>query len=148
VTDVGPDQGAVVVHPSDSLRPAVEGGAPTCRERDHAARIIPFPQYRIYDDDWEAHMATATCQIVSAYEAIEKVSTITLPAAASGLFDLVCRSILAALLCLDEFGAVAWPEVDFASTTLTRAGRSTEAGSPGVHVLRESPLGGEDSGTH
>ena len=116
------------------------------REQNGGALIIPFPQVRDYEDGWDTLMALATLRVVAAYEAIENVATTSLPAVAKGPFDLVCRSIFTALLCLDEFGATAWPEVNSASIPT--------AGPPGVgearalRLLRELSLEAEDNGQH
>jgi hypothetical protein len=86
-------------------------------------------------------MALATLRVISAYEAIEEVSATSLPAVATGPFDLVCRSIFTALLCLDEFGASAWPEVQLASTPT--AGPLLAGDAPVLRLLREPSLGDE-----
>jgi hypothetical protein len=89
-------------------------------------------------------MATATLQVVSAYEALEEVSVTSLPAVARGSFDLVCRSIFTALLCLDEFGATVWPEVKHAS--IHPSGSPTPAGSSVVYLRRGPTLGDDGDG--
>jgi hypothetical protein len=114
------------------------------REQDGGAPIIPFPQVRDHDDDWGTLMAIATLRVVAAYEAIENVEITSLPAVARGPFDLVCRSIFTTLLCLDEFGAAAWAEVDLASPPTSGSPLADRA--PALRLLRELSLGVDGNG--
>ena len=114
------------------------------RQQDGDAPIIPFPQVRDHDDDWDTLMAIATLRVVAAYEAIENVEMTSLPELTRGAFDLVCRSILTTLLWLDEFGAAAWAEVDLASTPTADSPLADRA--PALRLLRELSLGADGNG--